>query len=620
MAKAKRLAELGFADVYLLITNASVTGTVAAELATILRNEAGVEQTVCYGREWICDTIAETPRLRRLVPRLYGLGDLAQILDQRSYEQAESLLSVLGEDLKKFVFTDAYEKSANALDEHGFVLLLGQPAAGKSMIATALAAGALDEWGCSVIRVNHPQELEERWNPHERQFFWVDDAFGATQLDRSSLSAWNKVLPMFSAVMKGGSKVLMTSRDYIYAEARRGLKMGIFPLLKESEVVIDVEKLKHDERAQILYNHLKFGSQSREYKTRIKPFLPAVASSTGFLPEVARRLGDRRFTGKLRLEYAHILKFVEEPEEILLDTIRGLDLATRTALGVIFMSGGRVEFPLDQISDPLSGAIRTLGSDLADVKTALGNVRGSFTILEKAGSRQFWRFKHPTIHDAYGKLVAEEPEHLEIYLLGVKIDALVGEIVCGALDVYGAKIFVPAKLYPIVARRLDELSSREGLFRFLKYRADHEFLRTYVESHPSFVPSLRLPGKYLEAFPETRVFARLHACGMLPEALRRKMVEDILSGLKFGLDDGFLADDVRAMFTPDEFKRAVELARKQILEDVEGEVESWKDNFSSDDDPEDFFDGLKSIYRRFDEFFWEDQELKNRFETLITSY
>ena len=162
MAKAKRLAEFGFADVYLLITNASVTGTVAAELATILRNEAGVEQTVCYGREWICDTIAETPRLRRLVPRLYGLGDLAQILDQRSYEQAESLLSVLGEDLKKFVFTDAYEKSANALDEHGFVLLLGQPAAGKSMIATALAAGALDEWGCSVIRVNHPQELEER--------------------------------------------------------------------------------------------------------------------------------------------------------------------------------------------------------------------------------------------------------------------------------------------------------------------------------------------------------------------------------------------------------------------------------------------------------------------------
>ena len=38
-------------------------------------------------------------------------------------------------DLGKFVMTGAYQSSAHALVEHGFVLLLGEPACGKSAIA-----------------------------------------------------------------------------------------------------------------------------------------------------------------------------------------------------------------------------------------------------------------------------------------------------------------------------------------------------------------------------------------------------------------------------------------------------------------------------------------------------
>ncbi len=37
-----------------------------------------------------------------LVPRVYGLGDLSQILDERAYSQAREILSALGDDLGKF--------------------------------------------------------------------------------------------------------------------------------------------------------------------------------------------------------------------------------------------------------------------------------------------------------------------------------------------------------------------------------------------------------------------------------------------------------------------------------------------------------------------------------------
>ena len=80
-----------------------------------------------------------------LVPRVYGLGDLSQIFDERAYDQAREILSALGDDLAKIVITEAYQHSAKALVEHGFVLLLGEPACGKSTIAAALAVGALDE-------------------------------------------------------------------------------------------------------------------------------------------------------------------------------------------------------------------------------------------------------------------------------------------------------------------------------------------------------------------------------------------------------------------------------------------------------------------------------------------
>ncbi|MFQ1013350.1 hypothetical protein [Gilliamella apicola] len=40
-----------------------------------------------------------------LIPRVYGLGNLEQILDERAYSQAKAILSSIGDDLQKFVIT-----------------------------------------------------------------------------------------------------------------------------------------------------------------------------------------------------------------------------------------------------------------------------------------------------------------------------------------------------------------------------------------------------------------------------------------------------------------------------------------------------------------------------------
>ena len=193
LAKARRLASRGLADNYILFTNAHVTGTTEETIRAQYEAIPSIKHFAAYGCDRISQIIRESTRLRMLVPRVYGLGDLSQILDERAYTQAKEILSVLGDDLAKFVITDAYRQSAKALVEHGFVLLLGEPASGKSTIAAALSLGALDEWGCSTIKARDANEFVKHSNPHEpKQFFWVDDAFGTTLCANMRFSLNNK--------------------------------------------------------------------------------------------------------------------------------------------------------------------------------------------------------------------------------------------------------------------------------------------------------------------------------------------------------------------------------------------------------------------------------------------
>src|SRR5438552_5954637 len=377
------------------------------------------------------------------IPLMYGLGDWSQTMDERAYSQAQEILSGLGDDLAKFVLTDAFRRSARAIVDHGFVLLLGQPASGKSTIAAALAVGALDNWKSSTLKIRDADEFVRHSNPHEpKQFFWVDDAFGATQLDWSCVSAWNRAFPHIHAAIRRGSRVVFTSRDYVYRAARKHLKESAFPVMRESQVVIDVERLQKVEKEQILYNHIRLGSQSKDFRRRIKPLLPSVASSPGFIPEIARRLGAPLFTKGLSLTAAGVAEFVNNPVQLLTEVIRNLDENCRSALTLLFMRGGALQSPI-QLSGDESRALGLLGSDIADVREALNELEGSLILRAIEAGSYVWRFKHPTIRDALGSLIAEDTELVDIYLAGTPLKTLLSEVSCGDVGIKGVKITVP---------------------------------------------------------------------------------------------------------------------------------------------------------------------------------
>lgn len=190
LPKARSLAKEHLADDYVILTNHTITG--ASELKIRAAFEAtGVGRCRVFHRDWIVQKVKDSPRLRMMVPRLYGLIDLSEIFDQRAYRQAQLVLSEMGDNLQKLVVTEAHRKSERAINRYNVVLLLGSPAAGKSTIGASLALGANDMWKCRTIKATSPEQLERNLDPDGGQFFWIDDAWGSTQFQRDRVEAWN---------------------------------------------------------------------------------------------------------------------------------------------------------------------------------------------------------------------------------------------------------------------------------------------------------------------------------------------------------------------------------------------------------------------------------------------
>lgn len=598
--KVRKLVADGLCDVYILMTNAGVSGKQEAHIRSELL-DAGSKHVLIYGSTWIEDQLKESTRLRMLVPRVYGLGDLTQILDSRAYAQARAVLESLREDLAKVVITDSYRKAVNALDEHGFVLLIGEPAAGKTTIASMLAMAAADKWKSSVLKLADPAKVVERWNVDEpSQFFWIDDAFGVTQYESPLVHGWNHSLIQVKTMLRQGAKVVMTSRDYIYNRARQDLKESAFPLLSESQVVIDVHDLSELERQQILYNHLKLGKQPTAFRSDIKQHLEYVAAHPRFIPETARRIADPLFTKDLYVSKYHLGQFVEKREQLLLDVIQGLDAASKAALGLIYMRKDHLESPIT-----LRGfepqALERLCSTLGECITALDALNGSLVTHIQIDDETVWRFKHPTIGDAYAATLAFSPDLLGIFLTGSSTENLASQVTCGNVGVEKA-VVVPKSLFPMMVARLREFSAsdkykvqwmsswgaRWTLYRFLASRCSKEFLALYLDRDPDILKRVSEPGLSLSAVPEVDLAVRLNEFGLLPEENRKTFIKTVSNYATAG-EDVYALDDagIRSVFTDSEFDELVEAVRTDLLPklaDVRRNVQSDHDSSQSPDE------------------------------------
>jgi len=611
--KVERLHRQGLCDSYLLLLR--VSGRTEAWVA---EQCARVDVATSLGLDgrWICQQIESRPDLRRYVPRVYGLGDLGRILDDRRLRQAEALLARLRPDLATFVPTAAYRRAADAVADHGFVLLLGEPACGKTTIAATLALAALDNWRCGVRRVDSAEELVAAWDPDDPdQLFWVDDAFGSIRHAPALTDGWTRRMDQVMTAIDRGAKVVLTSRDYIYRDARPYLKEYAHTRLRERQVVVDVTELAPEERRQILYNHLKAGDQLAATLRRWRPHLRAAADVDRFQPEVARRLAHTAFSGAARIASRDdLIRWFDRPVSFLADVLRELDPAARAALACVYMTGDELPAPVE-LTPRLADAVARLGSSPPEVLHAFAAADGTFLQLSTdSGGDPVWRFRHPTIREGFAAVVAEDANAVGVFLDGLAPDELVEQVDCGGEPARGTLVRVPASLYDRVVPKVPVPSAGGGRWSnptawFLQHRCSAEFLRRWAAHHSADLPRLATFGMYISAMWEPGVLARLHAAGALTETVRAAAANQ-LAEHALNFDGGWLDTDAVTLLNADERQRILDRIREDILPDLREHIDEAGDGWDDDVEPSQRYSEARTAIRRYQEAFRDDASVQ----------
>ena len=601
LTKIERLSTKGLVDNYIFVTNHILTGE-KEQVAKRCFIEAGAKNVRVYGPEWINNSIAQNPQLRRLIPRLYGLGDLTQIVTHQAYRQARAVLDSLVPDLQCFVSTEAYKKSAHALSTQGFVLLLGEPASGKTMIANLLALSAADEWDLQTLILSGPEDITRLFNPDDPgQFLWVDDAFGATQYDPIRVQEWNQRLPLLWTAIKRGARVVFTSRDYIFNAAQDHLKTSFFELFEDKQIIIKVEELTENERQMILYNHLKCGTQSRNFRKTVKPWLVDAAATRRFLPEIARRFASPKFTKDLSLTQKNIKDFFVNPVEWLEGTLSNFAPAEKAALALVFIAGGRLPVPIPEDEKTLN-TIATMQSNIGAVKASLNTLNNALIRRIRDDSREYWCFQHPTIRDAFASLIGSNPEFIDIYLAGTPADKLIDEVTCGDLSREGVKIIVPPEKYSIVLEKLKELERNpmsyiDPVDTFLAHRCGSDFLEKYFSECESMT-SLPSQIRYLRTYNNSlKMLSRLHVDGLLPEEIRLATIEKIFSLADHEYSFEFTEEPIVHLLTVQEKNALIDQVKDVIFSNGSDLIRELRDSWDFEEDPSDIFSTYNNTLR-----------------------
>lgn len=465
---------------YVLATNRQVTAQAEAKIRAAIEAIPGVGRCHLLAETWIEDTIDAHPRLLRMVPRLYGIGDLSQIVSFGLQEQTRAVLEDLAVPLRTFVPTDSYRRAEKALHERRFVVLVGPPASGKSAIAANLCMVSLAQNAdVRILRIEQAEQFKSTWSPADAStIYWVDDVFGETTLDEERLREWAAALDKVEAARRRGARIVFCTRDYILAAAERKLKRSKASIVSDARVRVEVTALSIDEREGILYNHIKDGDITKDQKRSLKKYLPMLARLDSFSPELARRLGSSRFHRSLRYEDKTLRAFFDAPVQHFRDVIHGLSNGEMAALSACLHSGNALADPVADgaIADAV---LQTHGVSASAVRDALEALEGSLVKRVRQATSQTWQLHHPSMIEALQEELATRSAQFALYLQSANLHAVLRDTTTEVPAPNSRLLFVPDAAYGHLVPRLiaANAGAAESVASYLATRASSALLR-----------------------------------------------------------------------------------------------------------------------------------------------
>ena len=287
-------------------------------------------------------------------------GVLQNLYNRDVFVDSEVLMSDVGEDMKVFVQTTAFDKAKALLEDNRILFIIGNPGVGKSMTSKMLVL----HFAANGYRVRFTSNTSDfaslkrslSEDKEKREIILVDDCFGQAYFDlRSEQNSDLLSLIKYVSISKN-KLLLLNSRVTIFQEAKnRGRELAsAIDSNRYGVYVLDMSAIRNIEKARILYNHLFAHEIDPAYFSEIQKDhrYRHIISHPNYNPRIIEYVCNPRKYRQIEPKryYPFIIDNLQNPREVWRDEYeQRLEPVDRILLLTVFsLSDGLIEEDLAQ--------------------------------------------------------------------------------------------------------------------------------------------------------------------------------------------------------------------------------------------------------------------------------